>query len=75
MPDMNLRAIPVMRTALEQIQELHGPMPITIGLTLAGDPITQMACSHCTAISEEGIYFEHPCATRKMADAGLEGAK
>lgn len=35
MPDMNLKAIPVMRAALEAIRELHKPVPIYT--TEAGD--------------------------------------
>lgn len=46
--------IPVMRTALEQIQELHKPVLNRFGATV---------CSPCNRL--------HPCATRKLADAGL----
>ena len=52
--------IPVMRTALEQIQELHKPR--FIGTESDGTPM--YACLHC--IREKGT-----CKTRKLADAAL----
>ena len=52
--------IPVMRTALEQIQELHKPR--FIGTESDGTPM--YACMHC--IREEGT-----CKTRKLAYEAL----
>lgn len=60
--------IPVMRTALEQIQELHKPYQPTRA--------TAVYCAHCF---EDGgydgaLFVLHPCPTRKLAGAGLAGA-
>ena len=60
MPDMNLRAIPVMRTALEQIQELHSEEDS------AWD--NRKICGGCSIRLSETLF---PCETRKLADAGL----
>lgn len=65
MPDMNLKAIPVMRTALEQIQAQH--KPYFIGTESDGTPI--YSCLMCVGTSHGG------CATRKLADAGLAGGE
>lgn len=71
MPDMNLRAIPVMRTALEQIQELHKRVETYVPTyDQQGNPIFKgyPQCAGCGS-------YEVPCPTRKLADTGLEGAK
>ncbi|MGP9528618.1 hypothetical protein [Glutamicibacter sp. AOP5-A2-18] len=65
MPDMNLKAIPAMRTALVAIQELHKPYRPTRA--------TAVYCAHCF---EDGGYdgalsVLYPCDTRKLADEAL----
>ena len=53
--------IPVMRTALEQIQELHTKRKIVDGRSYA------VFCDNCK--------FNWPCPTRKLADEGLGGGE
>lgn len=74
MPDMNLRAIPVMRTALEHIQELHKPKhgerPIYAydDYHAEREPVRwhkYTICANC--------HTDYPCATRKLADEALGG--
>lgn len=69
MPDMNLRAIPVMRTALEQIQELHKPKhgerPESYDVDYA-EPLNWIKYTICA-----NCHTEYPCATRNLADEGL----
>ena len=67
--------IPVMRTALEQIQEVHCPDQVLTGWTADGEAAPEWVCKHCTTIAEPGTYFTYPCATRKLADAGLVGGE
>ena len=55
--------IPVMRTALEQIQELHKPR--FIGTESDGTPIYR--CLSCI-----GGTYSGSCATRKLADEALD---
>lgn len=57
--------IPVMRTALEQIQELHKPVKVLAGWT---------RCS-CNIKDNMGLSVLWPCPTRKLADAGLGGGE
>lgn len=73
MSENGLHKIPVMRSALVAIQELHEPVSIMIGFTTAGAKITESVCKHCTQIADPGTYFPHPCATRRLADKGLKG--
>lgn len=60
MPDMNLRAIPVMRQALEAIQREHE-------VDFSWQSLTgQDLCVKCP--EEDGW----PCVTRKLADEALD---
>ena len=56
--------IPVMRTVLVEIQELHKPCKMFSG---------REVCDVCN--TETGKPVTYPCPTRKLANAGLEGAK
>ena len=85
--------LPVMRTALEQIQELHCSVPIYTtesgdcehgdeceGIELESgmycpDHKDGVTCGECAEIVEQYCVDDGlpswPCATRKLADAGL----
>lgn len=74
MSENGLHRIPVMKSALEQIQELHYPAQILKGFNTSGAELTEWVCKYCTTIAEPGTYFTFPCATRKLADDGLAGS-
>lgn len=68
--------IPIMRTALEQIQELHKPKhgerPVYADddYRAEREPVRwhkYTICANC--------HTAYPCATRKLADAGLAGGE
>lgn len=67
MTDMNLEAIPVMKFALQQIQELHTEHRILDVYSMVWPDGDQIWLSTCKVCDNTGW----PCDTRKMADEGL----
>lgn len=62
MSENGLHKIPVMRSALVAIQELHKPCKTFAGIVV---------CDVCNSITGKAISY--PCETRRLADQGLAG--